>query len=126
MRCSPEKTDWVCDSFDVTVPMSTYLVAYSINDFEYRESKMDGGTVFRIWARRDAIDQVDYAKDIGPKVLKYFEKIFNVEYPLPKMDMIAIPDFSAGAMENWGEFKLARRSKGVLFVLLASRVGDIP
>lgn len=83
--------------------MSTYLVAYSINDFEYRESKMNQGTLFRIWARRDAIDQVDYAKDIGPKVLKYFEKTFNVEYPLPKMDMIAIPDFSAGAMENWGK-----------------------
>lgn len=65
---------------------------------------MNQGTLFRIWARRDAIDQVEYAKEIGPKVLKYFEKTFNVEYPLPKMDMIAIPDFSAGAMENWGKF----------------------
>lgn len=84
--------------------MSTYLVAYSINDFEYRESASGGhDVIFRIWARRDAIEQVDYAKEIGPKVLKYFEKTFKVKYPLPKMDMIAIPDFGAGAMENWGK-----------------------
>lgn len=50
------------------------------------------------------IHQVEYAKFIGPKVLKFFEKTFKVKYPLPKMDMIAIPDFSAGAMENWGNY----------------------
>jgi len=96
------KSDWVLDKFDVSVPMSTYLVAYTINDFEYKESPADGDVVFRIWARRDAISQVEYAKFVGPQVLKYFEKTFKVKYPLPKMDMIAIPDFSAGAMENWG------------------------
>ncbi|XP_055308169.1 aminopeptidase N-like [Sitodiplosis mosellana] len=96
------KSDWVLDKFDVTVPMSTYLVAYTINDFEFRESSADGDVVFRIWARRDAISQVEYAKFVGPKVLKFFEKTFKVKYPLPKMDMIAIPDFSAEAMENWG------------------------
>lgn len=99
---SADKPDWVLDKFDVTVPMSTYLVAYTINDFEYRESATGGDVTFRIWARRDAIEQVDYAKEIGPKVLQYFEKTFKVKYPLPKMDMIAIPDFGAGAMENWG------------------------
>lgn len=97
----PNRDDWVLDKFDVSVPMSTYLVAYTINDFEYRESNVSD-VIFRIWARPEAISQVDYAKDIGPKVLKYFEKTFKVDYPLPKMDMIAIPDFSAGAMENWG------------------------
>lgn len=93
---------WVLDRFEVTVPMSTYLVAYTINDFESRESDMGNGAIFKIWARRDAIDQVEYAKVIGPKVMQFFEKTFNASYPLPKMDMIAIPDFSAGAMENWG------------------------
>lgn len=93
---------WVFDRFDVTVPMSTYLVAYTINDFESRQSAMGNGAIFKIWARRDAIEQVDYAKVIGPKVLEFFEKTFNAPYPLPKMDMIAIPDFSAG-----GKFRLA-------------------
>lgn len=55
-----DKPDWVWDHFEETVPMSTYLVAFTINDFEYRESvvKMTDDVVFRIWARRDAIDQV--------------------------------------------------------------------
>lgn len=55
------KPDWVWDHFEETVPMSTYLVAFTINDFEYRESvvKMTDDVVFRIWARRDAIDQVN-------------------------------------------------------------------
>lgn len=56
------------------------------------------------------IQQVEYAKFVGPKVLKFFEKTFKVKYPLPKMDMIAIPDFSAGAMENWGNYKFTFRS----------------
>lgn len=97
--------DFVLDTFETSVPMSTYLVAYSINDFEYREApiKMKDDVKFRIWARRDAIEQVEYAKLVGPKVLKYYEEYFDIKFPLPKMDMIAIPDFSAGAMENWGK-----------------------
>lgn len=85
--------------------MSTYLVAYSINDFEYREAvitSMANDVRFRIYARRDAIDQVDYANTFGPKVLRFYENYFDVKFPLPKMDMVAVPDFSAGAMENWG------------------------
>ena len=48
------------------------------------------------------IDETKYAAEIGPKILKYYETFFNIPFPLPKQDMIAIPDFSAGAMENWG------------------------
>uniref|UniRef100_A0A336M458 Aminopeptidase n=1 Tax=Culicoides sonorensis TaxID=179676 RepID=A0A336M458_CULSO len=96
--------DFVLDTFETSVPMSTYLVAYTVNDFEFREApvKTKDDVKFRIWARRDAIDQVEYAKVVGPKVLKYYEEYFDIKFPLPKMDMIAIPDFSAGAMENWG------------------------
>ena len=48
------------------------------------------------------MDQTQYAKQIGPRILEFFETYFNVKFPLPKQDMIAIPDFGAGAMENWG------------------------
>lgn len=84
--------------------MSTYLVAYSVNDFAYvnSETSLKNKVQFRTWARPDAIDQCNYAADVGPKVLQYYEDIFNIKFPLDKIDEIAIPDFSAGAMENWG------------------------
>ncbi|KAH1005675.1 aminopeptidase N [Dendroctonus ponderosae] len=99
-----DKPGWYWDNFDISVPMSTYLVAYVVSDFHYKEAEpIDNNNVtFRIWSRQDAIDQVDFAKDVGPKALRFYEKFFNIGYPLPKQDMIAIPDFSAGAMENWG------------------------
>lgn len=55
-----------------------------------------------VWARERAIEQAEYARDIGPRILRHFENYFNLSFPLPKMDMIALPDFAPGAMENWG------------------------
>nr|CAI5820674.1 unnamed protein product [Callosobruchus analis] len=99
-----EKEGWFWDRFDSSVPMSTYLVAFIVSDFDYKtaDKTQNNNVTFRIWARKDALDQVDFAKEVGPKALEYYEKFFDVKYPLPKQDMVAIPDFSAGAMENWG------------------------
>lgn len=93
--------NFVIDTYDTTVPMSTYLVAYCVSDFEYKEASTDtkDDVKFRIYARRDAMNQVDYAAEVGPKVLKFYEDYFKIKFPLPKIDMIAVPDFSAGAME---------------------------
>ena len=94
---------YVWDVYEDSVKMSTYLLAFVVSEFEYRQSIPTSNDVrFRIWSRKEAIDQTEYAADIGPKILEYYEKYFDVPYPLPKQDMIAIPDFSAGAMENWG------------------------
>ena len=85
--------------------MSTYLVAFAVTRFGYEEGQKDRRTknnvVFRTWARKDALDQVSYATEIGPKLLQYFEDYFKVPYPLPKQDQIALPG-KPGAMENWG------------------------
>ncbi|XP_013165600.1 PREDICTED: aminopeptidase N-like isoform X2 [Papilio xuthus] len=98
-----DRAHFVWDQFENSVPMSTYLVAFVVSQFSYVESPPElANTKFRIWARSDAIDQTAYAANLGPRVLSHFERWFNVSFPLPKQDMIAIPDFSAGAMENWG------------------------
>lgn len=101
-----DKPGWSLDVFQRSVPMSTYLVAFIVSDFTFRESrtsdKNSSQVQFRTWARRDVIDQVDFAAQAGPEFLSFFERFFNIRYPLPKQDMVAIPDFSAGAMENWG------------------------
>lgn len=81
--------------------MSTYLLAFTVNNFKYKEVNSNG-IDYKTWAREDVIHQADYSNYVGPIVLKYFEDYFDMKYPLPKVDMIAIPDFSAGAMENWG------------------------
>lgn len=83
--------------------MSTYLVAYMVSELSFVESESrDGEAQFRIIARKDAIDQTELAKNAGPLVLKYYEEYFDEKFPLFKQDMVAIPDFAAGAMENWG------------------------
>ncbi|XP_063912519.1 aminopeptidase N-like isoform X2 [Zophobas morio] len=99
-----EKEGWSWDKYAPSVPMSTYLVAYIVSDFGYKisePSKLNNVT-FRTWAKKDSLEQVEYAREVGPKVLEYYEDFFDIKYPLPKQDMVAIPDFSAGAMENWG------------------------
>ena len=79
--------------------MSTYLVAFVVSEFS---SLTDDSKKFSVWARPSVINQTAYALKIGPQALELFAKLFDEDYPLPKMDMVAIPDFSAGAMENWG------------------------
>ncbi|VVC39573.1 Hypothetical protein CINCED_3A003208 [Cinara cedri] len=99
----PSNPDYVLDEFEDSVPMSTYLVAYMVSDFAFVDSEsQDDEVKFRILARKGAVDQTELAKLAGPLVLKYYEDYFDEKFPLTKQDMVAIPDFSAGAMENWG------------------------
>ncbi|KAB1281025.1 Endoplasmic reticulum aminopeptidase 1 [Camelus dromedarius] len=74
------------DHFDVTVKMSTYLVAFIVS----------------VYAVPDKINQADYALDAAVTLLEFYEDYFSIPYPLPKQDLAAIPDFQFGAMENWG------------------------
>lgn len=88
---------YVWDVYEQSVPMSTYLVAFVVCDFVSKSSGKD----FSVWARKDAIRSMDYALKIGPKVLNFLEDFFGIKYPLPKTDMIAIPDFAYGAMGKY-------------------------
>lgn len=94
--------EYVWDIYEKSVKMSTYLVAFVVSKFQYVEETRSNNVKFRIWSSPSSLDQTALAKDMGPKILEFFEGYFNVKFPLPKQDMIAIPDFGAGAMENWG------------------------
>ncbi|KAK6529859.1 Aminopeptidase 2 mitochondrial [Arthrobotrys megalospora] len=82
--------------------MSTYLVAFIVGDLHYIETNAFRVPV-RVYATSPESAQLGkFSLDLAAKTLDFYEKTFDSPYPLPKMDMVAIPDFSAGAMENWG------------------------
>lgn len=85
--------------------MSTYLVAFMVSDlkpFEQMNNSSENHVKFTVWARNEALQQTRYASLIGPRVLSFFESYFKVKFPLPKLDLVALPDFGFNAMENWG------------------------
>ncbi|XP_072462155.1 endoplasmic reticulum aminopeptidase 1 [Notamacropus eugenii] len=90
------------DHFDVTVKMSTYLVAFIISDFESVSKMTKSGVKVSVYAVPEKINQTGYALDAAVTLLEFYEDYFNIPYPLPKQDLAAIPDFESGAMENWG------------------------
>ncbi|TSS72689.1 Aminopeptidase N [Bagarius yarrelli] len=94
---------WIASTFAPTPIMSTYLLAFTVNEFISENGEHDKKDI-SIWARPEAVNagHAKYAKSITGKILSFYEKTFNLKYPLNKLDQIALPDFSAGAMENWG------------------------
>ncbi|KAJ7999376.1 hypothetical protein DPEC_G00193760 [Dallia pectoralis] len=91
-------------SFEATPIMSTYLLAFVVSEFDFIRSPEGEKYLIRIWARKQAIaeGQGNYALEKTGPILEFFEKYYDTVYPLPKSDQIALPDFGAGAMENWG------------------------
>jgi len=82
--------------------MSTYLVAFVIGEFDHVSGKTDEGIKVRVYTPLGKSVQGEFALEISLKTLPFYHKYFGIPYALPKLDLIAIPDFSAGAMENWG------------------------
>uniref|UniRef100_W5LQ28 Aminopeptidase n=1 Tax=Astyanax mexicanus TaxID=7994 RepID=W5LQ28_ASTMX len=110
--------------FDPTEKMSTYLLAFVVSDFTFIRSPAGAEVLIRIWARREAIEagQGDYALTITGNILDFFQNYYNSKYPLSKSDQIALPDFSAGAMENWG--LITYRETALLYDPIMSSNGD--
>ncbi|KAB0374848.1 hypothetical protein FD755_013340 [Muntiacus reevesi] len=94
---------WTVTSFHTTPHMPTYLAAFVICDYEHI-SRIERGKEIRIWARKDAIAEgnADFALNITGPIFSFLEDLFNISYPLPKTDIIALPTFDNRAMENWG------------------------
>ena len=87
--------------FNTTPIMSTYLLYLAVGEFESISSK-SGKTLIRVITTQGKKEQGRLSLEFTRQFLSYFEKYFKIAYPLPKLDMIAIPDFASGAMENWG------------------------
>ncbi|NXY79389.1 AMPN Aminopeptidase, partial [Glareola pratincola] len=94
---------WNITKFQTTPKMSTYLLAFIVSQFTSVGSTSEGVQI-RIWGRPEAIaqGQGNYALKVTGPILKFFEENYNMSYPLPKSDQVGLPDFNAGAMENWG------------------------
>ncbi|CCD24052.1 metallo-aminopeptidase NDAI_0C03920 [Naumovozyma dairenensis CBS 421] len=88
-------------TFNVTPKMSTYLVAFIVAELKYVECK-DFRIPVRVYATPGSEKDGQFAADLTAKTLDFFENTFGIKYPLPKMDNVAVHEFSAGAMENWG------------------------
>ena len=88
-------------TFATTPKMSTYLVAFLVGDFKCVSGEADG-TPIRACATPGQEDKGKFAVSAAEYILHYYNNYFGIKYPMPKLDMIGIPDFEAGAMENFG------------------------
>lgn len=105
-------------SFERTPIMSTYLLAWAIGDFKYIEAFTnrtygDKPLSIRIYTTRGLQSQGQFALGLVPQIIDYYSDIFGIEYPLPKCDLLAVHEFSHGAMENWG--LITYRTTALLF-----------
>ncbi|BGP38710.1 Aminopeptidase 2 mitochondrial [Rhodotorula kratochvilovae] len=101
------KDDWELVTYTKTPKVSSYLVAWANGKFEHVESSytspLSGRKVpLRVYATWDHLPQTALALETTAKILPIYEEIFDIEYPLPKLDTLVASDFDAGAMENWG------------------------
>lgn len=89
--------------FQPTPRMSTYLLAFVIGRFHGKTVKNKNGIEITTYcALNQEVDSVDFANEIAAKSLEFYDDNFKIPYPLKKLDQVALPDFEAGAMENWG------------------------
>lgn len=90
-------------TFETTPRMSTYLLAFGFGALQGKTAKTQNGTEVGVFATvAQAENSVDFALDIAVRVIDFYEDYFQVKYPIPLSYHLALPDFSAGAMENWG------------------------
>ncbi|XP_024531830.1 aminopeptidase M1-D [Selaginella moellendorffii] len=88
--------------FEETVRMSTYIIAIVVGEFDYLEGTSDDGVPVRVYTRRGYQEKGRFVLNIILKLLPFFAEFFQLPYPLPKLDAVAVPEFKTGALENFG------------------------
>ncbi|MFC3928929.1 M1 family metallopeptidase [Streptococcus caprae] len=90
-------------TFETTPRMSSYLLAFGLGDLQGKTAQTKNGTEVGVFATRaHAPESLDFALDIATRVIDFYEDYFQVKYPIAQCYHLALPDFSSGAMENWG------------------------
>ena len=90
-------------TFDTTPRMSSYLLAFALGDLQGKTAKTKNGTEVGVFSTKaHALKSLGFALDIAVRVIDFYEDYYGVKYPIPLSYHVALPDFSAGAMENWG------------------------
>lgn len=98
-----EQDDSLVTRFSTTPRMSTYLLAWVTGDLHRKTAMTKSGVEVSIWATpAQKPESLDFALDTATRTIDFFNDYFDTPYPLPKSDHVALPDFSSGAMENWG------------------------
>eukprot|EP00929_Paragymnodinium_shiwhaense_P008960 TRINITY_DN112969_c0_g1_i1.p1 TRINITY_DN112969_c0_g1~~TRINITY_DN112969_c0_g1_i1.p1 ORF type:complete len:894 (-),score=232.14 TRINITY_DN112969_c0_g1_i1:141-2822(-) len=82
--------------------MSTYLLAFVVGEFDYIQASTANGVLVRVYTPPGRAGHAAFSLEAATKCLDLYDDFFGLPYPLPKLDMVAIPEFAAGAMENWG------------------------
>jgi len=108
--------------FQKSVKMSSYLVCFIISKFAFVSGTI-GPVQVRIFTTPGTVSYADYALEVAKNSLSVFQDYFGIAYPLPKLDLIGLPDYEAGAMENWG--LITFRQALLLFNQNESSVYDI-
>ncbi|GMT03168.1 hypothetical protein PENTCL1PPCAC_25342, partial [Pristionchus entomophagus] len=88
--------------FETTPVMSTYLLAFAVGNFDFIKTTTKHGTVVRVYTMPGKQVQGEFSLGIATRALEWYTEWFDIPYALPKCDLLAVPDFHSGAMENWG------------------------
>ena len=103
VKSEEENDDSLTTTFEKTPRMSSYLLAFVIGELHKKSARTKSGVEVNVWATPAQNENtLDFALDIATRSIDFYDEYFGVKYPLPKSDHVALPDFSSGAMENWG------------------------
>ena len=103
VKSEEENGDSLTTTFEKTPRMSSYLLAFVIGELHKKTARTKSGVEVNVWATPAQNENtLDFALDIAARSIDFYDEYFGVKYPLPKSDHVALPDFSSGAMENWG------------------------
>ena len=103
VKFQKENSDSLTTTFEETPRMSSYLLAFVIGELHKKSARTKSGVEVNVWATPAQNENtLDFALDIATRSIDFYDEYFGVKYPLPKSDHVALPDFSSGAMENWG------------------------